>query len=66
VEPLELRSRGGVTFVEALACVFHDLVPDPERDLVLGAQGDALHVDRRADPGAAGARRALRSQPEVM
>jgi mannose-6-phosphate isomerase-like protein (cupin superfamily) len=42
----ELVSEGGVTFVEALAPVPRDHVPDPERDLVLGAQGDALHVER--------------------
>ena len=42
----ELVSEGGVTFVEALAPVPRDHVPDPERDLVLGPQGDALHVER--------------------
>lgn len=42
----ELHSAGGVTFVEALAPVPRDHVPDPGRDLVLGGQGDALHVDR--------------------
>jgi quercetin dioxygenase-like cupin family protein len=42
----ELHSEGGMTFVEALAPVPRDHVPSPERDLVLGAQGDALHVDR--------------------
>jgi quercetin dioxygenase-like cupin family protein len=42
----ELHSPDGVTFVEALAPVPRDHVPDPKRDLVLGAQGDALHVDR--------------------
>jgi quercetin dioxygenase-like cupin family protein len=42
----ELVSEGGVTFVEAMAPVPRDHVPDPERDLVLGAQGDALHVER--------------------
>ena len=41
----ELHSAGGVTFVEALAPVLRDHVPDPERDLVLGEQGDALHAD---------------------
>jgi quercetin dioxygenase-like cupin family protein len=40
----ELHSVGGVTFVEALAPVLRDHVPDAERDLVLGAQGDSLHV----------------------
>lgn len=42
----ELVSETGVTFVEAMAPVPRDHIPDPERDLVLGAQGDALHVDR--------------------
>jgi quercetin dioxygenase-like cupin family protein len=42
----ELHSEGGLTFVEALAPVPRDHVPDPARDLVLGAQGDSLHVDR--------------------
>ena len=42
----ELVSESGVTFVEALAPVPRDHVPDPERDLVLGPQGDALHVER--------------------
>jgi quercetin dioxygenase-like cupin family protein len=42
----ELVSAGGVTFVEAMAPVPRDHVPDPERDLVLGAQGDTLHVER--------------------
>ena len=41
----ELVSDGGVTFVEALAPVLRDHVPDIERDLVLGAQGDSLHSD---------------------
>jgi len=41
----ELHSAGGVTFVEALAPVLRDHVPDSERDLVLGEQGDALHAD---------------------
>ena len=41
----ELHSAGGVTFVEALAPVLRDHVPDAERDLVLGEQGDALHAD---------------------
>jgi hypothetical protein len=35
-----------MTFIEALAPVPRDHVPNPERDLVLGAQGDALHVER--------------------
>ena len=42
----ELVSDGGVTFVEAMAPVPRDHVPDPERDLVLGRLGDSLHVDR--------------------
>ena len=42
----ELHSEGGVTFVEALAPVPRDHVPDPERDLVLGEQGSSLHVER--------------------
>ena len=42
----ELVSGVGVTFVEALAPVLRDHLPDAERDLVLGAQGDSLHADR--------------------
>ena len=42
----ELHSEGGMTFVEALAPVLRDHVPDARRDLVLGAQGDLLHADR--------------------
>jgi quercetin dioxygenase-like cupin family protein len=42
----ELYSEGGLTFIEALAPVLRDHVPNPERDLVLGAQGDSLHADR--------------------
>ena len=42
----ELHSEGGMTFVEALAPVPRDHVPNPERDLVLGEQGDSLHVER--------------------
>ena len=42
----ELHSEGGMTFIEALAPVLRDHVPDAERDLVLGAQGDSLHDDR--------------------
>ena len=41
----ELYSEGGMTFVEALAPVLRDHVPDSERDLVLGEQGDSLHAD---------------------
>ena len=40
----ELVSPGGVTFVEALAPVLRGHVPDAERDLVRGAQGDSLHA----------------------
>lgn len=42
----ELHSVNGMTFVEALAPVPRDHVPDPERDLVLGEQGALLHVER--------------------
>ena len=42
----ELHSEGGMTFIEALAPVPRDHVPDPERDLVLGPLGDSLHVER--------------------
>jgi quercetin dioxygenase-like cupin family protein len=42
----ELYSAEGLTFVEAMAPVPRDHIPDPERDLVLGAQGDSLHVAR--------------------
>ena len=42
----ELYSEGGMTFVEALAPVLRDHVPDFERDLVLGEQGDSLHAER--------------------
>jgi quercetin dioxygenase-like cupin family protein len=42
----ELRSEGGVTFVEALAPVPLDHVPDRERDLVLGDLAGSLHVER--------------------
>ena len=41
----ELTTEGGMTFVEALAPVLRDHVPDAERDLVLGEQGDSLHAD---------------------
>ena len=33
------------TFVEALAPVLRDHVPDAKRNLVLGEQGDSLHAD---------------------
>jgi quercetin dioxygenase-like cupin family protein len=41
----KLHSEGGVTFVEALAPVPLDHVPDRERDLVL-AEGGVTHVER--------------------
>ena len=42
----ELYSKGGVTFFEALAPVPLDHVPDRGRDLVLGPDGGAGHVER--------------------
>jgi quercetin dioxygenase-like cupin family protein len=42
----ELHSEPGVTFMEALAPVPLDHVPDRERDLVLGRDGGAAHVER--------------------
>ena len=42
----ELHSERGCTFLEALAPVPLDHVPDPERDLVLGPDGGASHVER--------------------
>jgi quercetin dioxygenase-like cupin family protein len=42
----ELHTVGGVTFFEALAPVPRDHVPDGERDLVLGSDGGAGHVER--------------------
>ncbi len=42
----ELHSPGGVTFVEALAPVPLDHVPDRDRDLVLGDLEGSLHVER--------------------
>lgn len=42
----ELYSEGGCTFMEALSPVPRDHVPDAARDLVLGPQGDRLHVER--------------------
>lgn len=41
-----LSTVDGCTFIEALAPVPVDHVPVPERDLVLGSAGDALHVER--------------------
>jgi quercetin dioxygenase-like cupin family protein len=40
----KLYSEGGVTFMEALAPVPLDHVPDKAADLVLGADGGAQHV----------------------
>lgn len=40
----KLYSEHGVSFVEALAPVPLDHVPDPTADLVLGADDGALHV----------------------
>ncbi|MFN8188700.1 MAG: cupin domain-containing protein [Gaiellales bacterium] len=42
----ELYSQDGVTFMEALAPVPLDHVPDRERDLVLGPDGGAGHVEK--------------------
>jgi quercetin dioxygenase-like cupin family protein len=42
----ELHTVGGVTFFEALAPVPLDHVQDRERDLVLGADRGAGHVER--------------------
>ena len=42
----ELHSAGGVTFIEALAPVPLDHVPDRELDLVLGPDHGKLHVDK--------------------
>jgi quercetin dioxygenase-like cupin family protein len=42
----ELYSESGVEFFEALSPVTLDHVPDQERDLVLGPDGGALHVER--------------------
>lgn len=42
----ELHSEGGCTFIEGLAPVPLDHVPDHERDLVLGRDGGAGHVER--------------------
>ena len=41
-----LRSEGGARFLEGLAPVPLDHVPDRERDLVLGPDGGARHVER--------------------
>jgi quercetin dioxygenase-like cupin family protein len=42
----ELHSEGGVVFMEALAPVPLDHVPDRKLDLVLGPDGGAGHVER--------------------
>lgn len=42
----KLYSGGGVTFMEALAPVPLDHVPDRELDLVLGHDGGSSHVER--------------------
>lgn len=42
----ELHSAGGCTFIEALAPVPLDHVPDHRRDLVLGPDGGSGHVER--------------------
>ena len=41
-----VRSEGGCAFIEGLAPVPLDHVPDRERDLVLGPEGGATHVER--------------------
>lgn len=41
-----LHSANGVTFIEALAPVTLDHVPDKELDLVLGADGGSTHVEK--------------------
>jgi quercetin dioxygenase-like cupin family protein len=41
-----VRTRDGAQFIEALAPVPLDHVPDRARDLVLGVDGGAGHVDR--------------------
>ena len=41
-----VRSEGGCTFIEALAPVPLDHVPDRERDFVLGPDGGSGHVER--------------------
>ena len=42
----QLSSAGGCSFIEALSPVPLDHVADPERDLVLGPDGGAQHVER--------------------
>ena len=41
-----VRSGGGCRFIEGLAPVPLDHVPDRERDLVLGPDGGSQHVER--------------------
>src|SRR5262249_56844376 len=41
-----VRTEGGAQFVEALAPVPLDHVPDRDRDLVLGPDGGSGHVER--------------------
>jgi quercetin dioxygenase-like cupin family protein len=41
-----VRTEGGARFIEALSPVPLDHVPDRERDLVLGPDGGAGHVER--------------------
>jgi quercetin dioxygenase-like cupin family protein len=41
-----VRTEGGAQFIEALTPVPLDHVPDLERDLVLGPDGGAHHVER--------------------
>ena len=41
-----VRSEGGAQFIEALAPVPLDHVPDRQRDLVLGPDGGGQHVER--------------------
>jgi quercetin dioxygenase-like cupin family protein len=42
----KLYSEGGVSFIEALAPVPLDHVPDKDLDLVLGPDGGAQHVEK--------------------
>jgi quercetin dioxygenase-like cupin family protein len=41
-----VHSEGGCAFIEGLAPVPLDHVPDRKRDLVLGPEGGATHVER--------------------
>ena len=40
-----LHSESGCAFLEAMSPVPRDHVADPERDLVLGADGDSRYVE---------------------